>query len=126
MEKIISKGIKGEQKLVVDHTHTANAFGSGLVEVFATPAMITLMENTAFQSIAWLLPEGMTSVGTEVCVNHLRATPIGHTVHCVSRVTEVRGRSVVFEVTVSDEKGIIGQGKHTRFVVDTEKFMSKL
>ncbi|GAB1419913.1 thioesterase family protein [Bacteroidales bacterium] len=126
MEKIINKGIKGEHQIVVGNTDTARAYGSGLVEVFATPAMIALMENTALQSIAWLLPDGMTSVGTEIYVNHLRATPVGHTVHCESRVVEVRGRSVVFEVTVSDEKGIIGQGKHTRFVIDTEKFMSKL
>ena len=114
------------QTITVSSFQTAESLGSGLLPVFSTPALVALMENTALQSIAWLLPDGMTSVGTEICVNHLRATPVGHTVHCESRVVEVRGRSVVFEVTVSDEKGIIGQGKHTRFVIDTEKFMSKL
>ncbi len=126
MEKVINKGIKGHHTIVVSSADTARNYGSGLVEVFATPAMIALMENTALQSIAWLLPENMTSVGTEVCVQHLKATPVGQTIHCESRVREVRGRSVVFDVTVSDNKGIVGQGTHTRFVVDIEKFMSKL
>ncbi len=126
MESTISKGIRGEQHQVVTPASTALQYGSGMVDVFATPAMIALMELTALKSIAWLLPEGSTSVGTEVCIKHLRATPVGKTLRCESRVVEVQGRKVVFEVSVWDDQLLVGHGTHTRFVVETAKFMANL
>ncbi|HQO50070.1 MAG TPA: thioesterase family protein [Bacteroidales bacterium] len=125
METTITKGIKGEHHLMVTDENTATRYGSGLVDVFATPAMIALMEQTSLQSIAWLLPHDKTSVGTEVCVKHLRATPVGHKLRCESRVTEVQGRKVIFEVSVWDDQILVGHGSHTRMVVDKEKFMAQ-
>ena len=125
METTITKGIKGEHHLTVTDENTATRYGSGLVDVFATPAMIALMEQTSLQSIAWLLPHDKTSVGTEVCVKHLRATPVGHKLRCESRVTEVQGRKVIFEVSVWDDQILVGHGSHTRMVVDKEKFMAQ-
>lgn len=125
METTITKGIKGEHHIIVTDENTATRYGSGLVDVFATPAMIALMEQTSLQSIAWLLPHDKTSVGTEVCVKHLRATPVGHKLRCESRVTEVQGRKVIFEVSVWDDQILVGHGSHTRMVVDKEKFMAQ-
>lgn len=125
METTITKGIKGEHHLMVTDENTATRYGSGHVDVFATPAMIALMEQTSLQSIAWLLPHEKTSVGTEVCVKHLRATPVGHKLRCESRVTEVQGRKVIFEVSVWDDQILVGHGSHTRMVVDKEKFMAQ-
>ncbi len=125
METTITKGIKGEHHLMVTDENTATRYGSGHVDVFATPAMIALMEQTSLQSIAWLLPHDKTSVGTEVCVKHLRATPVGHKLRCESRVTEVQGRKVVFEVSVWDDQILVGHGSHTRMVVGKDKFMAQ-
>ena len=126
MESIISTGIRGEGFETVSHENTAKRYGSGLVDVYATPAMIALMETTAMRSIHPLLTNGMTSVGTEVNVKHLRASAIGELMRCESRVTEVQGRKVVFEVSVWDDELLIGHGTHTRFIVDEAKFMAQL
>lgn len=87
--------------------------------------MIALMEQTSLQSIAWLLPHDKTSVGTEVCVKHLRATPVGHKLRCESRVAEVQGRKVIFNVSVWDDQILVGHGSHTRMVVDKDKFIAQ-
>jgi len=125
MDILIQVGTKGEQNVVVSEENTAKKYGSGLVDVFATPAMIALMEMTAMKSIADFIPEPMTTVGTEVNVKHFHATPIGKRLRCESIVKEVTGRKIVFEVSVWDEDLIVGHGLHTRYVVDTIKFMSK-
>jgi predicted thioesterase len=122
----IKPGITGEQKLLVEPKHTASSYGSGDVNVLATPAMIALMELTARISVESLLPPGHTTVGTEVGVKHLRATPTGHILRCESKVIEVTGSKLQFEVQVWDDEILVGHGTHTRAVVDLEKFMSKL
>jgi fluoroacetyl-CoA thioesterase len=105
---------------------SAKAFGSGLVDVFATPAMIALMENTALDSIQSFIPEGFTTVGTEINVKHLKATPIGMKVTGESFIREVKYPKIVFEVHAWDEKGLIGIGTHTRVIIDEKQFMEKL
>lgn len=125
MDSIITKGLKGEQQETVSEHSTARHYGSGNVDVYATPAMIALMETTALKSIAVYLPEGMTSVGTEVNIKHLRASAVGHHLRCESRVIEVQGRKIVFDVSVWDDELLVGHGTHTRVVVDSQKFMSQ-
>jgi len=123
---ILKVGIIGHGEQVVDNKDTAKAYGSGLADVFATPAMIGLMENTAHISIGNLLPEGCISVGTLVNIEHLRATPLGEKVRCETVLEAIDGRKLLFSVAAFDAKGLIGKGTHERFVVNVEKFMSKL
>lgn len=118
-------GIKNKTEITVTERDTALAHGSGTLEVFATPAMAAMMENTAMNSIAAYLNEGETTVGTLLEVKHLSATPVGCTVTCESELTEVDGRRLVFKVTARDCKGLIGEGVHERFIVLAEKFVNK-
>jgi fluoroacetyl-CoA thioesterase len=119
-------GIEGIQELLVTPDKTATAYGSGTVDVFATPAMIALMEKTALESVLPFLPDGHVTVGTEVHISHLRATLLGKTVRCHSILKSVNDRQLIFEVRATDEKGLIGSGMHTRYIVDKLRFMSKL
>lgn len=122
----IPAGVCGKEELVVTAELTAAHYGSGLVEVFATPAMVALMEKTCLLSVLPHLPEGHGTVGTAVHVSHERATPVGMRVSCTSKLVETDRRRLVFEVVASDETGIIGRGKHERFIINTESFMEKL
>ena len=112
--------------LVVEDKHTAATYGSGLANVFATPALVALMENASYKCIEEFLPEGYSSVGMEICVKHLKATLPGDSVYADSIVVAVDGRKISFEIEAFDSKGLIGTGKHDRFIVDTKKFMAKL
>ncbi|MBR3678204.1 MAG: thioesterase family protein [Alistipes sp.] len=105
---------------------TAEYIGSGDLAVLATPAMCALMENAAMMAVAPHLEAGQTTVGTALNIEHLRATPIGKTVTATAVLTEVEGRKLSFNIAARDEKGIIGEGTHSRFVVDRERFMDKL
>lgn len=118
-------GIKNKTEITVTEKDTALAYGSGTLEVFATPAMAAMMENTAMKSVAPYLNEGEATVGTLLEVKHLSATPVGCTVVCESELTEVDGRRLVFKVTARDNKGLIGEGVHERFIVLAEKFVNK-
>lgn len=122
---MLEAGIKGEQKVEVVYENTATAVGSGVLEVFATPCMIALMEKTACDSVIPYLEEGDGSVGTELNIRHVAATPIGMTVRCESELVEVDGRRLVFDVKAYDEVGLIGEGRHERFIVNNEKFQNK-
>ncbi len=103
---------------------TANRVGSGLTQVFATPMMIALMEKTCAESVAPLLPEGQSTVGTHINVSHCSATPIGMEVWCDSKLIEVDRRRLLFEVKAYDSCGLIGEGQHERFIVDNAKFQA--
>lgn len=122
---MLEKGIKGRQEVMVEESNCASAVGSGLLKVFATPAMIALMEKTAWMSVAPELAEGDGTVGTLMNVTHDAPTPIGMKVWCESTLEEVDGRRLVFTVEAFDEKGKIGGGKHERFIVGNEKFQAK-
>ncbi|WP_310599298.1 thioesterase family protein [Desulfobulbus sp.] len=126
MEIQIPIGAKGKEEMVVTPETTAARYGSGLVEVFATPAMVALMEKTCLVSVLPFLPEGFGTVGIKVDIAHTRATPVGMKVTCESTLVEVDRRRLVFELVAHDEKGEIGRGRHERFVIDTAKFMEKL
>lgn len=126
MDIQIPVGVKGKESLTVRPEDTAARYGSGLVEVFATPALVALMEKTCLRSVLPCLPEGYGTVGTRIETTHSKATPVGMLVTCESELLEVDRRRLVFAVWAHDEKGEIGQGRHERFIIDTAKFMAKL
>ena len=105
--------------------NTAKTVGSGLLEVFATPAMIALMEKTASDSVAPYLEEGEGTVGVRLDVVHTAATPIGMTVRCESELVQIDRKRLVFSVVAFDDAGEIGRGTHERFIINNEKFLSK-
>ena len=118
-------GIIGKLEIIVTEEKTAKAMGSGELNVFATPAMIALMENTAYTSVAAQLEPGQGTVGTLMNVKHVAATPVGMKVVCETKLIEIDRRRLVFAVTASDEAGLIGEGVHERFIVDNAKFQSR-
>ena len=105
---------------------SAARIGSGLVEVFATPMMVALIEQTCLESVLPHLEKGQGTVGTLVNVSHVSATPVGMRVWCDSELVEVDRRRLVFKVKAYDECGLIGEGTHERFIIDTAKFMEKI
>ncbi len=119
-------GLKYESQTVVSEANTAATLGSGDMAVFATPAMVALMENAAMLAVKESLPEGSATVGTQMNTSHIKASPLGATITASADLTAVDGRRLTFAVKAWDEKGIIGEGEHTRFVVDRERFLSKL
>lgn len=122
---MLETGILGYSELTVTQENTAEALKSGTLQVFATPAMIALIEETAWKSVAGELEEGCATVGTALNVRHLSATPVGMKVTCKTELTEVDGRRLVFAVEAFDEAGKIGEGTHERFIVQSERFQSK-
>ncbi len=121
----ISVGMKGRADTVVVPENTAAAVGSGLVPVFATPAMVALMENAAVNAVQAQLEEGQGTVGTLLNITHDAATPVGMQVWAEAEVTAVEGRKLSFAVTAFDEGGPIGKGTHERFVIQTDRFLAK-
>ena len=122
---MLSTGIKGTKTIAVTEENTASSIGSGWLPVFATPAMIALIEGTASESVAPHLEDGRSTVGTHLDVAHSAATPVGMDVTCETELVEIDRRRLVFKVVVRDAKGEVGSGTHERFVVDNEKFMAK-
>ena len=105
---------------------TADYIGSGDLAVLATPAMCALMENAAMLAVAPHLEAEQTTVGTALNIEHLRATKVGEVITATAVLTEINGRELKFNIAARDEVGIIGEGTHTRFIVNRKKFMSKL
>lgn len=121
----INPGSKGEKSTTVTPELTARHIGSGGLDVYATPAMIALMEAAAVTVLDPLLPEGQGSVGVALDVKHLAATPLGHTVRAEAEVTAVDGKRVTFTVRAWDDRELIGEGTHTRYIIDTARFMER-
>lgn len=125
LSNALSIGVRAERDVLVTAENTARALGSGGLPVYATPAMITLMELCAAESVLPYLPEGSSSVGTRIDVKHLSATPVGMTIRCETELIEVDRRRLVFACKAFDDAGLIGEGIQERFVVDNTKFMEK-
>ncbi len=121
----IAIGMKGEVSTDVEKLDTALEVGSGSLLVYATPCMVALMEGAACEAIEAALPEGKTSVGTELSIKHLSATPVGMTVRAEAEVTAVDGNAITFTVTAFDEAGKIGEGTHKRCIVSTQRFLDR-
>lgn len=122
---MLEVGIKGCKKIEVTEQNTAKAMGSGILDVFATPAMIALIEATASESVASSLDDGSSTVGTHLDIAHSSASPVGIEVVCETELVEIDRRRLVFKAVVRDSAGEIGSGTHERFIVDNTKFMSK-
>jgi predicted thioesterase len=118
-------GLIGEARTTVDRSNVASTYGSGLIDVFSTPAMIGLMESAAKSAVDPLLPEGSITVGTLVNVKHLAATPIGLEVRATAELQEVDGRRLVFRVTAADANETIGEGTHERMIVDSARLLAR-
>lgn len=119
-------GLTYTSTITVSKENTAITMGSGDLEVFATPSMVSLMENAAMNAVAGELPEGSTTVGAMMNTTHTKSSAMGDTVSATAVLKEVEGRKLTFEVQAMDSKGVIGEGIHVRYIVDKEKFMSKL
>ena len=115
---MLKEGVKGTQEIMATEENTAKVMGSGALDVFATPAMIALMEKTAWESVQPYLEEGSGTVGTLMNVKHVAASPVGMKITCETELTKVDGRAF-------DEAGLIGEGEHERFIVYNEKFQAK-
>lgn len=123
---MLKEGLKLTMEKIVENKDSAKEYGSGLVDVFATPAMIGLMENVSKNSVQDELEEGFTTVGVEVNVKHIKATPIGMKVTCTAEVIKIDGKMMTFKVEAFDEVGKIGEGTHTRCVINSEKFLKRI
>ncbi len=121
----ITVGMKGEATTLVEKEDTAQAVGSGSLMVYATPCMAALMEGAACEAIQEALPQGQTSVGTALNLEHISATPVGLEVRAQAEVTAVEGRKISFSIIAYDEAGEIGRATHTRVLVSSEKFLEK-
>lgn len=123
---MIEKGLKYTSELTVSEAVTAIMVGSGDMPVLATPMMMALMENAAMLAVANHLPEGSTTVGGHISSSHLRPSKIGDMVRAEAEVTKVDGRKIEFKVAAYSGNVVLGEGTHLRFIVDREKFLSKL
>ncbi len=121
----ITVGLKGGVSTMVEREDTALEVGSGSLLVYATPCMVALMEGAACEALADILPEDKTTVGIELNISHLSATPVGLDVRAEAEVTAVDGNIITFQVTAYDEAGKIGEGTHKRAVISTQRFLDK-
>lgn len=118
-------GLLGHAETEVTEKNTAAAMGSGLLPVFATPAMLALMEQAAASSVQPFLREGEGTVGTRLEVSHLAATPVGLTVRAESELIQADRRRLVFTVRAWAGEELIGEGRHERFIIQNQRFLEK-
>ena len=121
----ITVGMKGIAETAVEREDTAAEVGSGSLLVYATPCMVALMEGAACEAIAEAIPEGQTTVGIALNIEHIAATPVGLEVRAEAEVTAVEGKVITFELHAFDEAGEIGRGTHKRCIVNSQKFLDK-
>lgn len=122
---MLKEGITGEAETIVSDENTAVKMGSGTLPVFATPAMVAVVEKAAWSSVAGELEEGQSTVGTAMSLSHESATPVGLKITAKTTLTAVDRRKLTFSWEAYDEAGLIGRGTHERFIVDDEKFVTK-
>lgn len=123
---MLKEGLTYESKTTVNEDNLACTLGSGDMKVFATPAMVALMENASMKAVADYLPEGSSTVGIAMNTTHTKPSGLGQTIHATATLIEIDRRKLTFRVVAKDEEGNIGEGTHIRFIVDREKFLSKV
>lgn len=123
---MLKEGLTFTSKTTVTDALTAKALGSGDMDVLATPAMVALMENAAMMAVALELPEGMTTVGGHIETSHLRPSKVGAEIEAKAVLEKIDGKKLFFAVEAMQDGNVIGQGKHLRFIVDRDKFLSRL
>ena len=121
----LKAGIKNRKEAIVTAELCADAWGSGGLAVYATPAMVALMESTAWSSVEPYMEEGKSTVGTKLDIAHVSASPVGARIECESELIEIDGRRLVFKVSATDDAGLIGEGTHERYIINVEKFMAR-
>ena len=126
MEINIKPGVQYTSVTKACEANSAKTLGSGDMDVFATPAMVALMENAAMNAVKDLLPDGFSTVGIEMKTSHIKATPLETEVKATAILKEIEGRKLVFNVSASDSYGDIGAGEHVRFIVEKIKFLNKI
>lgn len=126
MKFIMPNGSESRAETVVSENNTAKALGSGSIDVFATPAMIALMEEAANLSTEKHLPEGYISVGIEINVSHLSASGLGEEVYAISKLEKQEGKKLFFSIEAFDSKNKIGKATHIRYIVEESSFMERL
>ena len=122
---ILKPGLRGKAETLVSERNTARSYGSGGLDVYATPSMIGLMEHACVEAADRLLPPGFSTVGTEISVKHLSASPPGMKVRAEGELLEIDGRALRFRVEAFDAAGKIGEGTHSRFIVENVQFLKK-
>lgn len=125
MEFSLKTGMTYEKEETVTEDKLAINFGSGGVAVYATPAMIGIMENASLSCVDPYLPEGWATVGMSLNVKHIAATPLGLTVCAKAELIEIEGRRLTFKVEAYDSREKIGEGIHERYIVNLPKFLAK-
>lgn len=123
---MLQEGLKHTSQLTVTEAVMAIEMGSGDMPVLATPAMMALMENAAMLAVADRLPEGCTTVGGHITSSHLKPSKLGETVTATATVTRVEGKKIEFRIDAHCGDVLLGEGTHLRFIVDRNKFMSRL
>ena len=123
---MLKEGLSHSSTLVVSEEVTAARLGSGDMAVLGTPALLALMENAAMLAVAEHLPDGSTTVGGHIDASHLKPSAVGAEVSATATLTKVDGRRLHFTVQAHEGEALIGEGTHVRFIVDREKFLSKL
>lgn len=123
---MLAEGLTYTRRLNVTRENTALALGSGDMEVLATPMMVALMENAAMNAVAKELPEGCTTVGGHIDTSHIKPSKIGAEICATATLKSVEGKKLVFDVIAMQGEDILGKGTHLRFIVDREKFLSRL
>ena len=123
---MLETGLTHTSELTVDETRTAVSMGSGDMPVLATPAMLALMENAAMLAVANHLPEGLTTVGGHISSSHLKPSKVGDKVTATATVTKIDGKKIEFRLSAHSGEALLGEGTHLRFIVERERFMSKL
>lgn len=126
MEFNFKEGTSIFKEAKVTENDTALKMGSGDLEVYATPAMIALMENTAKSSVIHELPVGYTTVGIEMNVKHIKGSPVGANIKCSAILIKADGKKLFFDIEASDDEGPIGKGSHIRYVVNSDDFMKRI
>ncbi|MDR3596704.1 thioesterase family protein [Clostridium sp.] len=125
MEFVLKEGTSFVKELKVTENETAIKMGSGDLEVYATPAMIALMENAAKSLVIDELPKGYTTVGIEMNVQHIKSSPVGANIKCKATLIKADRKKLFFDVEASDDNGPIGKGSHIRYIVNSLDFMKK-
>lgn len=118
----ISKTLKKE----VLSSDSARAYGSGLLDVYATPAMIAFMEKTSMEAVQAYLPDGYGTVGTKINIDHIKASSVGAKLECRASLIELENRKLRFEVKVSEKGEVVGSGVHERYIIEEKRFIEKL
>ncbi len=122
----IEGGKQIELRTVVSDTDTARVYGSGLLDVYSTPAMVALMEKASMELVQPYLEEGYGTVGISLDIRHMKAIPVGEAIRCISTFKGSEGNHLTFEVKVMRGQDAVGEGIHKRYIIDEKRFLSKI